>query len=84
MKMTNEADRGREARVVALLEDNVRSELQTMNSLLELGLGDATIERLTDSVTSGVLHAFAVDRSPDWVKPGQVHASTVVFQPDHE
>jgi hypothetical protein len=35
---------------------------------------DAAIERLLEGVTSGLLYAFAVDWSPDWVKPGQVHA----------
>ncbi|BCB88703.1 hypothetical protein [Phytohabitans suffuscus] len=64
----------RAARVVSLLEDSVRTELQVINRALELGLGDATIEQLTSGVTSGVLSAFSVDWSPDWVKPGQVHA----------
>jgi hypothetical protein len=71
--MTNEADSAREARVVALLEHNVRTELQVMNAGFELGLGDGIIERLAEGITSGVLYAFAVDWSPDWVKPGQVH-----------
>lgn len=71
--MTNEADSAREARVVALLEHNVRTELRVMNALHELGLDDAVIERLTEGITSGVLYAFAVDWSPDWVKAGQVH-----------
>ncbi|MEU5669651.1 hypothetical protein ABZ749_04610 [Micromonospora sp. NPDC047753] len=72
--MGKEADSAREARVVSLLEDNVRTELQVTNSMLELGLSDATIERLMEGVTSGLLYAFNVDWSPDWVKPGQVHA----------
>ncbi|WP_238005273.1 hypothetical protein KZZ52_17185 [Dactylosporangium sp. AC04546] len=71
--MTNEADSAREARVVALLEHNIRTELLVMNAGYELGLGNAIVERLAEGITSGVLYAFAVDWSPDWVKPGQVH-----------
>jgi hypothetical protein len=60
-------------RVVSLLEDCVRTELQVINGALELGLSDAAVEQLMLGVTSGVLYAFSVDWSPDWVKPGQVH-----------
>jgi|BarGraNGADG00312_2_1021985.scaffolds.fasta_scaffold86193_2 hypothetical protein len=63
----------RAERVVALLEDNVRTELQVRNDLLNLGLSDASIESLMQGVMSGLLYAFAVDWSPDWVKRGQVH-----------
>ena len=67
-----EADK-REARVVALLEDNVLTELRVMNSALDLGLTDSAMENLMQAVSSSVLYAFAVDWSPDWVKQGQVH-----------
>jgi hypothetical protein len=60
----------RDARVVSLLEDNVRTELQVANDMLELGLSAAAIEGLMEGVTSGLLYAFAVDWSPDCVKPG--------------
>jgi hypothetical protein len=63
----------RAQRVVALLEDNVRTELQVTNGGFELGLSDETIERLMQGVTSGLLYAFAIDWSPDWVKAGDVH-----------
>jgi hypothetical protein len=71
--MEKKAVSTREARVVSLLQDNVRTELQVTNGMLELGLSDATIERLMEGVTSGLLYAFKVDWSPDWVKRGQVH-----------
>ena len=60
-------------RVVALLESNVRMELQVTNGGFDLGLSDETIERLMQGVTSGLLYAFAIDWSPDWVKAGDVH-----------
>ena len=63
----------RAERVVALLESTVRTELQVTNGGFNLGLSDETIERLMQGVTSGLLYAFAVDWSPDWVKPGDVH-----------
>ena len=63
----------RAKRVVALLEDNVRTELQVTNGGFDLGLSDETIERLMQGVTSGLLYAFEVDWSPDWVKEGDVH-----------
>ena len=64
---------GRAEPVVALLESNVRTELQVMNGGFELGLSDETIERLMQGVTSGLLYAFTIDGSPGWVKPGDVH-----------
>lgn len=64
---------GRAERVVALLESNVRTELQVTNGGFDLGLSDEDIERLMQGVTSGLLYAFAVDWSPDWVKAGDVH-----------
>src|SRR3954453_18936065 len=63
----------RDQRLVALLEDNVRTELQVTNGVLDLGLSVDALESLMRGVTSGLLYAFAVDWSPDWVKPGQVH-----------
>ncbi|WP_329100324.1 hypothetical protein OG792_17970 [Micromonospora sp. NBC_01699] len=74
VRMGKEADSARTARVVSLLEDSVRTELQVTNDGLELGLSDVAIERLMEGVTSGLLYAFEVDWSPNWVKPGQVHA----------
>lgn len=67
------SDDERAERVVALLEANVRTELQVTNGMFDLGLSDETIERLMQGVTSGLLYAFAVDWSPDWVKAGEVH-----------
>lgn len=64
----------RDVRVVALLEDNVLTELQVANAALELGLSDEAVENIMQMVTSQVLYAFSVDWSPDWVKPGDVHA----------
>lgn len=64
---------GRAERVVALLEDLVRTELQIANGGFDLGLSDEAIERLMTGVTSGLLYGFSVDWSPDWVKPGDVH-----------
>ncbi len=72
--MAKHADSARSARVILLLEDNVRTELKVTNDGLGLGLDDDAIERLVEGVTSGLLYAFEVDWSPDWVKPGQVHA----------
>lgn len=60
-------DSERNARVVALLEDCVRTELTVSNGMLDLGLSDVALERLMEGITSGVLHGFAVDWSPDWV-----------------
>lgn len=53
----------RAKRVIALLEDNVRTELQVTNGALDLGLSNAAIESLMQGVTSGLLYAFAVDWS---------------------
>lgn len=67
------ADSERQARVIALLEDNVRTEITVVNGMLDLGLSAASIERLMEGVTSGILNAFDVDWAPDWVKPGEAH-----------
>lgn len=64
----------REARVVALLENNVRTELQIANRMLDLGLSDQNLDRIMEAVTSGILYAFDVEWSPDWVGNGEVHA----------
>ena len=63
----------RAERVVALLEDNVTTELQVTNDGFDLGLSDETIARLAQGVISGLLYAFSVDWSPDWVEAGGVH-----------
>jgi hypothetical protein len=64
----------REARVIALLEDCVRTELEVTNAGRGLGLSPEAIEDLMVGVTSGVLYGFAVDWDPDWVRTGDVHA----------
>jgi len=64
----------REARLFALLEDNVRTELQIANGMLDLGLSGQNLDRIMEGVTSGILYAFDVEWSPDWVKDGDVHA----------
>lgn len=64
----------REQRVFALLEDNVRTELQIANGVLDLGLTEETIENVMGMITSSVLYAFDVDWAPDWVHQGEVHA----------
>lgn len=72
--MTDQQDvDGRAQRVVVLLEDNVKTELQVVNGSYGLGLSEKAIERLMRGVTSGLLYAFAVDWSPDWVGSGEVH-----------
>ena len=67
------AESERQARVVALLEDSVRTEITVTNGMLDLGLSAATIDRLMEGVTSGILYAFNVDWAPGWVKPGEAH-----------
>lgn len=67
------ADSERQARVVALLEDRVRTEIAVTDGMLDLRLTPATIERLMEGVTSGILHAFDVDWAPDWVRPSEAH-----------
>ena len=64
----------REARVIALLQDCVRTQLKVTDGGFGLGLGDEAIERLMAGVTSGILYAFAVDWAPDWVRQGDVHS----------
>jgi hypothetical protein len=64
----------RQERVIALLEDCIRTELQVTDGMLGLNLGGEALEALVRAVASGVLHGFTVDWSPGWVKqPGQVH-----------
>lgn len=72
--MPDDAARDRQARVDALLEDNIRTELQAQNAMADLGLSQEAIARLARGTAAEVLYAFAVDWSPNWVKPGQVHA----------
>jgi len=71
--MPNDTARDRQARVDALLEDNIRTELQAQNALADLGLSQQAITRLARGIAAEVLYAFAVDWSPRWVGPGQVH-----------
>lgn len=58
------ADPERQARVVALLEESVRTEIGVINGMFDLGLSPASIERLMEGVTSGILYAFDVDWAP--------------------
>ncbi len=66
-------DDDREARIAALLEDNIRTELDVQNTGLDLGLTSQALDTLAWAITAEVLYAFAVDWSPDWVKPGGIH-----------
>jgi hypothetical protein len=66
------AQDARSKRVVALLEDCVRTELQVTNGMLELGLAQDVIEAVMAGVTSGVLYGFDVDWNPDWTH-GEPH-----------
>lgn len=65
----------RSKRVVALLEDCVRTELQVTSGMLELGLTDDVIESLMLGVASGVLNGFDLDwthrRPHHWAESGQ-------------
>jgi hypothetical protein len=71
--MPDDAARDRQARVDALLEDNIRTELHAQNAVADLGLSQQAITRLARGIAAEVLYAFSVDWSPSWVKPGQVH-----------
>jgi hypothetical protein len=72
---------GRAERVVALLESNVRTELQVTNGGFELGLSDETIELLMQGVTSGLLYAFAVDPSPAVVSASRIRRRRQMRKP---
>src|SRR5262249_49068073 len=67
-------DRGRERRVADLLVDNIHDELASASAGFGLGLDEPTLEQLARGVAANVLYAFAVDWSPDWIKPGGIHA----------
>src|SRR3546814_3710855 len=67
-------DRERQARVLQLLEDNVRSEIEIWNAARTAGLDAQQVEELAGAIAANVGYAFAVDWSPDWVKEGDVHA----------
>lgn len=71
--MPDDVAQVREARVAWLLQDNIRTELQARNAVDDLGLSPAAITDLADLIADGVLRAFAVDWSPDWVRPGEAH-----------
>jgi hypothetical protein len=49
-------------------------DLTVKNITLELRLTDDVIEALAESIASELLSGFAVDWSPNWVRPGDVHA----------
>jgi len=70
--MTTEHER--RERVIRLLEVNVQTELAIQCQAFGLGLSEEQIENLTAAVTSGLLYAFAIDWSPDWVKDDDVHS----------
>lgn len=57
-----------------LLVDNIRGELTAASALNDLSLDDVVIGRLANAVAANVLYAFSVDWSPDWIKPGEIHA----------
>jgi hypothetical protein len=67
------ADDDRATRVAELLADNIRTEVDVQNAGLGLGLTSQAAENLAQAITAEVLYAFAVDWSPDWVKPGSPH-----------
>lgn len=71
--MPDDADQARQARVAALLEDNIRAEVQAQNAMAGLGLPQAAIARLARGIAAEVLYAFAVDWSPDWIRSGETH-----------
>ncbi len=72
--MADDAAQDRQARVDALLEDNIRTELRAQNALAELGLSQQAIDRIAWAIKTELRYAFSVDWSPRWVKPGQLHA----------
>ena len=67
-------DRERQVRVSELLEHNVRTEIEIWNGARNAGLTDEQIQELAGSIAANVDYAFAVDWSPDWIKPGEVHS----------
>lgn len=67
-------DSDREARVIALLEHCVQTELEVVNGGLRLGLSSEVVESLMEGVTAGILYGFSVDWSPSWLRHGDVHA----------
>ncbi|MEI2818891.1 MAG: hypothetical protein V9E81_01180 [Marmoricola sp.] len=69
----NQVAEQRVARVVELVEHCVKTELQVTAGIRGLDLDDATLEELAGGVTAGLLYAFEMDWSPDWVRPGEVH-----------
>jgi hypothetical protein len=72
--MADDVVQDRQARVDALLEDNIRTELNARNALAGLGLSEQAIDRLAWVIKTELRYAFSVDWSPRWVKPGQLHA----------
>jgi hypothetical protein len=71
--MPDDVAQDRQARVARLLEDNIRTELQARNAIDDLGLSQAAIADLASLIVGGVLLAFAVDWSPRWLRPGEIH-----------
>lgn len=63
----------RQMRVISLLEHNVLTEIEILDGMLDLGLSANSRDSLMRAITSGILYAFDLDWSPDWVKPGDVH-----------
>lgn len=61
-------------RIAALLEDNIRTELEVQLGAAQVALSEELLRRLAWGVAAEVLYAFDVDWRPDWVKPGEVHA----------
>ena len=55
-------------------DDYVRQMTRLGSMYVDLAKDAAKpVERLMQGVTSGLLYAFEIDWSPDWVKPGDVH-----------
>lgn len=72
--MTVMANADSMTRVVDLLIDNIRTEVDVQNVALGLGLTGEAVGNLADCIAAEVLYAFEVDWAPDWLKPGGVHA----------
>jgi hypothetical protein len=64
----------RSARIAALLEDNVLTELSAELAMHDIDLPQALVRQLAGGIAAEILYAFDVNWRPDWVKPGEVHS----------
>lgn len=64
----------RESRVARLLVDNIHTELLAQNALMALDLPEPALARMARGIADEVLYAFAIDWSPRWLKPGEIHS----------